>query len=334
VILAAWAARLVDELDSTVCASIAANPIPAIRDELGFKVVASQHLADRRGDGGWCDGHSFTEEGVILYRPTGSRRENFTVTHELGHVLIDGETDEDILVWSADLPDGSLELVCDQIASRLLLPSDMVTSALDGKHPSGPGAVALFRDSQASRRAVAVRLAQLLPCEGFVVLAVDGVVEFAARQGDTRPYAWEKDVVPPGHPLAAVGDGEVAVAETGWAGPNRTTRRYYMSAEGDGEWTFAVFAERDLYGAVALHLPEEERTRSSVETRDFRCPSCGYSGKLRTWSCNTCGVRACPRCSKCGCSRKEESLKRAMCSNCTKFVRGDLLVGGLCDECR
>jgi hypothetical protein len=334
VIPSAWSARIVDELDPTVRASIAANPIHAIRDELGFQVVASQHLTDRRGNGGWCDGHSFAKDGVILYRPTSSRRENFTVTHELGHVLIDGETDEDILVWSADLPDGSLELVCDQIASRLLLPSDLLTSALGGTHPSGPGAVALFRNSQASRRAVAVRLAQLLPCEGFITLVVDGMVEFAARQGDTRPYAWEGDAVPAGHPLAGVGNGEVVVAETVWTAPSGTSRRFYMSAQGDGEWTFAVFTEHDLYGAVALHLPEEERTRSSLETRDFRCPSCGYGGTLRTWSCNTCGVRACPRCSKCGCSRKEESLKRAMCTNCTKFVRGDLLIGGLCDECR
>jgi hypothetical protein len=332
--LSRWAVALVEKLDPTVCASIAANPIPAIRDELGFKVVASRHLADRRGNGGWCDGHSFAKDGVILYRPTSSRRENFTVAHELGHVLIDDETDEDILVWSADLPDGALEVVCDQVASRLLLPSDLVTSALGGMHPSGPGAVALFRDSKASRRAVTVRLAQLLPCEGFVALVVDGSVEFAARQGDTRPYAWEGDAVPPGHPLAAVGDGKVVVAETVWTSPSGTSRRFYMSAEGDGELAFAVFVERDLYGAAALHLPEEERTGPSLETRDFRCPSCGYSAKLRTWPCNTCGVRACPSCSKCGCSRKEESLKRAMCTNCTKFVRGDLLIGELCDECR
>jgi len=52
-------------------------------------VRAVDHLDDARADGGVCDGVSYLNDGVILYRSTGNRRENFTLAHELGHWLVD-----------------------------------------------------------------------------------------------------------------------------------------------------------------------------------------------------------------------------------------------------
>src|SRR5262245_36229040 len=57
------------------------------------------------------------------YRPTASRRENFTLMHELGHHLV--ESSIECLSWIADQPAPKrvLEQVCDQIAADLLIPA-------------------------------------------------------------------------------------------------------------------------------------------------------------------------------------------------------------------
>ena len=36
---------------------------------------------------------SYLSDGVVLYRSTGNRRENFTMAHELGHWLVDQTND-------------------------------------------------------------------------------------------------------------------------------------------------------------------------------------------------------------------------------------------------
>ena len=159
-----WAELLVASIPPEVRLAIAEAPAQALRDHLGLKVTPSEHLS-RREAGGWCDGVSFSEGGEILYAPTPwSDRENFTITHELGHLLVDAEQDEEILVWSADLPAKAIEEVCDMVASRLLLSDEAIQEALGGDQPTGLAVLRLFKSSNASRQAVAVALAQRLRC--------------------------------------------------------------------------------------------------------------------------------------------------------------------------
>jgi hypothetical protein len=329
-----WAELLVASISPEVRLAIAEAPAQALRDHLGLKVTPSEHLS-RREAGGWCDGVSFSEGGEILYAPTPwSDRENFTITHELGHLLVDAEQDEEILVWSADLPAKAIEEVCDMVASRLLLSDEAIQEALGGDQPTGLAVLRLFKSSNASRQAVAVALAQRLPCEGFVALVRDDRVSFAARQADTRPYAWRGDEIPSGHPVGSVPDhGEIAV-ETFWAAPWGDKRRFYMSACRQKAWTYAVFAEHDLFGAAKLHLPEVRSGGPRPDPRAITCPSCGHSRNIRRWPCPTCHEYECPQCEKCGCTRKEEATRREMCRRCMQFVRVELLVDGLCDQCR
>jgi hypothetical protein len=329
-----WAEHLVAGVAPEVRAAIADHPAQALREHLGLKVTASEHLS-RRDNGGWCDGLSFTEGGEILYAPTPwSKRENFTIAHEFGHHLVDDEQDEDILVWSADLSPKAIEEVCDMVAGRLLLPDEIVDAVLGAGRPSGPAAADLYESSSASRQAVAVALAHQLPCEGFVALVRDARVSFASRQADTRPYAWRGDEVPDGHPIAALDDGEEVAVETFWEAPWGERRRYYMSAARRGPWTYAVFAEHDLFAAAGLHLPEPEDRAARPDPRAFTCPSCGYSGTVRRWPCPTCHQYECPRCNACECTRREQLVQRAMCQYCFLVVRAELLVDGLCDQCR
>lgn len=271
---------------------------------------------------------------MLVYAPTPySDREHFTICHEIGHHLISQEDDEDILVWFADQPEGADEEICDLIAAQLLVHPDDIDAVLDGGGPSGPRVLGLFQSTNASRQVAAIAMAQRLPCEGFVAVIRDGAVSFAARQGDTRPYAWRGDSLPEHHPVGQLEDGQGTARESYWPTPWGEPRRYYLSAKRDGAWTYAVFAEHDLFGAVELHLPEAPRA-TSADRHSFRCPSCGHTAMLRRWPCPDCHEQECPKCEACGCTRKEAATKRAMCSNCTRFVRADLIIDGLCDGCR
>ena len=198
-----WAEQLIEGLDSAAIEQIAAHPEAALTEVFGITVVATTEF-DRRGAGGWCDGVSLLDGNKILYRPTQSRRENFTLCHELGHYL--AESNNDCLDWLGDLADSErvLESLCDAIAARLLIPNALRTAALaDG--PSAEALVQLFETTNASRSACAVAVANALPAEGFVALVdaeAPGSVFFGARTADTRPYAWAGEAIPQSHPLA------------------------------------------------------------------------------------------------------------------------------------
>lgn len=215
------------------------DPLDTMRVDLGLKVTAAEHLTERRADGGACDGLSFLKDGVILYAPTGnSRRENFTLAHELGHWLV--EQVPAIFDWLFDQPDPAkaLETLCDRIAQRLLLAEATVTNIVGGGAIRAQHVVDLYHASQASIPACAIALAAHLPDLGAVVV-VDAVTRFAAdvdqhldallgaasgselelreiedravvRYASVRPdphhgwpkvYPWPGQAVPPGHPL-------------------------------------------------------------------------------------------------------------------------------------
>jgi hypothetical protein len=163
--------RLVGSISSFIRESITSNPAEALRVHFGLTVQAEPHLALQRESGGPCDGVSFLKDRVVLYAPSKwSRRENFTLTHELGHWLVNHDTDA--IDWVADQnePDSVLELLCDRIAQKLLLPDDLVDSVLGGK----PVRAALIRElydaSTASEPVCAIALAARLPGHGAVLI--------------------------------------------------------------------------------------------------------------------------------------------------------------------
>jgi hypothetical protein len=225
-----WADRLVGDLDPGVRTAFAADPKAAVIEHFGLRLQPEQHLGERRGDGGWCDGVSLTKAGVILYAPTMSRRENFTIAHEVGHHLIDEDDDETTWDWWADHPQRGriTEQTCEAIASRLLLPRDQVRALLGNGRPSGTALQRLFAESKASREACAIALAERLGCEGFVALvkADTATVTFASSFGDTKPTPWRDDTLPTAHPLRRLNDGETQIVESWWPSQYGNKRSY------------------------------------------------------------------------------------------------------------
>lgn len=323
-------------LPDGVAHRFAQSPEQTLAMDLKLKVQQAEHLVASRQGGGVCDGESFLSEGVILYRPTGNRRENFTLAHELGHWLVD-QVDE-IYDWLAqqDSADRLLETICDAIAQTLLVPASAVDGILAGRPVSARRVLDLVAETEASRPVCAIAIARQLPGAGAVVIIerATGLVKYSSVQTDQFdgwPVAipWPGQQVPDGHPLGNVGDGDVFGGKTYWSTPWRQRAAYYVDAVGTGVWVVAVFADHDLWGVEKVHFdsPREFVQRPEAE---FWC--CGELQHARGYPCPTCGRLFCPKCGGCLCDQR--AANEMTCKQCgLKKAKHLIEPSGICVDC-
>ncbi len=320
----------------------ASDPLRVMTSELMLSVVAAEHLVERRDDGGACDGMSFLKDGVILYAPShNSRRQYFTLAHELGHLLVE-RTDE-IFDWLAQQPspEVALESLCDLIAQRLLLPSSLIGRVVGDGPATAQHAIDLEAASTVSLPVAAIALARQLPGLGAVVVcrfdfgSGDQRVQYASvrpdpQRGWPKVYPWPGQIVPAGHPLKSIMKGGARRCKTTWATPWGATSDFYMDAiaTDDGR-VVAVFADADLWSITRLHLDAERDFDRRME-RTVAC--CGATRVARGFPCQRCGQLACPKCGMCKCQRDDAAS--VACASCWLVYRPDLLVDGLCENCR
>lgn len=322
---------IVGKVDPAVRKRVAADPFTALRYHFDLDIIEIDDPR-RRGDGGTCDGFSFLDADAIYYRPTWSDRQYFTVAHELAHFLV--ERDDDAIDWLTDQPDtaGLLEKVCDATASRLLIPDELIRAI--GSPPTARSLAVLSDSTNASRSACAVRLAERLPCDGFVVLVEpqEQRVFFASRHDDTRPYAWQGNLVPDGHHLRSVDVDQERKVESWWPFPSGERVPFYLSSYRDRDWVYAIFAEHDLWHVTNFHAHEQRQRDDRPELR-LACPDCRFSGSFRGYPCTECRKPYCPRCSRCDCDRRAE--RSNVCKVC-HYVKASHLIDedGVCVDCR
>lgn len=329
--------QALSQLNVELQAGFASDPLSVLRDGLGLTVTAVDDLGVDRAAGGACDGVSFLQDGVILYAPTPwSRRENFTLAHELGHWLV--EKSPGIHDWLADQdePARLLETICDRIAQRLLLP-ESATQAVIGDGPvRAQHLLDLYAATQASRPACAIALAKHLKGLGAVAIidGASGVVTHASvaphpEQGWPSVFPWRGQQLAAGHPLLNLAAGASVARRQAWQTNWGTRAEFYVDAVGDGKRVIAVFSDSDLWGIERFHAPTER----DFDSRPLLSGSCcGTTFERRGYPCPTCRRPFCPNCGDCPCDR---DAKRAVtCTGCFLQFKPHLVVDGLCEECR
>lgn len=331
------AQSIVGKIVATNRDALAADPKRALAERFGLRVREQDVLAQHRDAGGWCDGISFLDDGVVLYAPSpNSRRENFTLTHELGHKL--AEEDDDALDWLAnrDHPERDLERLCDLIAARLLLPDTLITQILDRRPPEAVHIGALYEASAASEVVCAIALAQRLPCQGAVVIMDTGssTVSYASvssPEDDGWPlaYPWPKQDIPAHHRLTRLADGQAAREKSWWATPWGEKQDFYLDAIAVSRRIHAVLAVHDLWHVTRFHTDRSETAERPERYLD--CP-CGYRGSARGYPCSDCGYPYCPSCKECQCPRRTAAL--VVCQKCFVSVGKADIVDGRCSDCR
>jgi hypothetical protein len=324
-------------LPDDVRARFAANPVAVLRDDLDLTVTAVERLASTRDDGGACDGVSFLQDGVILYAPTPwSRRENFTLAHELGHWL--AERASDVYDWIADQdqPDRLLETVCDWIAQRLLLPDTPVTAVIASGPIRAQQLIDLYNATQASRPVCAIALAKHLPGLGAIAIidrhtrtVTHASVKPDPEQGWPSVFPWRDQQLSDGHPLLRLEPGASTARRLAWRTPWGTQADFYVDAVADDQRIIAVFCDSDLWKVEQFHAPIQR----DFDARPLLTGSCcGTTFERRGYPCPNCEQPFCPRCGDCRCER--EAKRAVVCTQCFLQFQPHLVVDGLCVDCR
>jgi hypothetical protein len=306
-----------------------------IADALGLDVVEAPFLTQRRGDHAPCDGMSFLDDDVIMYAPTPSRRENFTLAHEIGHWLVN-RTDA-IFDWLGEQEHGPrlLETICDRIARRLLVADQTITDVLGGEPVNVTQIRALYDATQASIPVCLISLAKRLPCVGAVV-DIDPVtwqVNYSSVQPDPDRgwpvvVPWPGHDVKAAHPLRQLTAGRSFQRKSWWDTSWGQREPFYIDASHTGHRILAVFAADDLWSIDTFHAPTE-RAYDERPTRTVTC--CGQTTNVRGWPCQKCNGGYCPTCKSCNCDRK--AARERPCVRCGLIFLPHLLQDGLCEEC-
>lgn len=327
------ARRIVANIASDKRALIASNPIAGI-ETLNYTVVAEPALTSKRGGGGWCDGLSFAEQNTVIYAPTpGSKRQNFTLLHEVGHILI--EDDDAALVWLADRdnPDMEIERLCDEIASLLVIPDDMLNDIVGTGPVTADHLKTLVTVSSASGPACAIALSTHLSSGAVFIIdrATAKVVHSATRGDDLKVYPWRDTNAPKAHPLLNLTPGASTAGKSYWLDQWNRRQDYYFSAVATEKRIYAIFSINDLWGIDRFHGGQAPPDKSSAPRRSFRC-ACGFSGPVTGWPCEVCDHLYCPKCGDCDCQRRARAQVR--CSACFCNAPMADLEQGVCSGCR
>jgi hypothetical protein len=313
------------------------DPLGTLQADLGLTVRPVSHLDDSRSDGGACDGISYLSDGVVLYRRTGNRRENFTLAHELGHWLVDQSDEAYDRLAELDDPAKMLETVCDRIARLLLLPEDRITGVLQASLVEAQHVFDLHSATNASIPACAIALKDRLPGLGAVVV-IDRdtqTVAYASVRSDDehgwpKVFPWPGQAIPRGHPLLGLQPGGNLRQQTVWTMPWGSRADFYVDAVADSRRIIAILAADDLWQAERFH-PAYDREFDQRPELEVRC--CGQARKIRGWPCSSCHEGYCPTCGNCRCQR--QAAAETMCAgSCFMRYLPHLLVDGLCEDCR
>jgi hypothetical protein len=319
--LRSHANRPVAAIPANIRLTLALDAEEALTRLLGIHVAPVPQLQDSRGAGGWCDGLSLTVNRIICYAPSpGSRRQNFTLLHELGHLCVND--DDDALDWLADRadPSGDLERLCDAIAAEILLPLSTITQVLSGSAPQPGHLRQLYTASRASEEVCAIALAAHLPSRGAITLIHrrTATVAFAAGSG-WPPLSIPRGLtVPPGHPLRDLGTRQ---RWSGWTTPD--LRLAFSALPGGPGHPSGSFSPECLLEAQAEAGPrrttailldttshpqgrpqaegDADHGAADVAKTQLVCLICGHTGAREHYPCPECGVPPCPACGRCPC---------------------------------
>lgn len=317
------AARLRESVLPELRARLAATPVRALQ-HMGIRVHALDALATSEACA--CDGAYFPEPyapvPTIGYVSTpGSRREKFTLLHELGHHLL--RLDHSLLsrIGDEDDPDAFEERTCDAFAGSILVPDDVTRALLANRRPEAADLMRLYDTSNGSREACAVRLAEHLRCEGYVALldTPTRTLRFASPSPEA-PYRWRRGSnIPSGHAAwkavstgAYRGEGEIV-----WQSGYR--QQLWLDAVRVGSLVVAIFSADRYWQASDLGiLSDPAITRSAPVAFSGTCPHCG-SNVYGLRACDQCGNVKCRKCGKCGCGAPPPAQR--VCTSC-HMVKG------------
>ncbi len=332
------ALRLIERLSAEQRRGLSEDPV-AVLGDLGILVVAADpgNTLEKCSCDGWyvpADYAPGLRPTIVYVRTPHSRRESFTLLHELCHHLV--RLDLALLSEIADADgdgDEMEERICDAFAGRVLIPDEVVRAVLKGGRPRASHLPALFDACNGSLEACAVRLAEHLRCDGYVALLerATHTLRFASTSPEGA-YAWGRgSKLPSGHPVWRAGESRAYNGEGAVVWASGYQKPMWLDAVGNGAVVCAVFSAERYWGGTGLSiLSDAPSTKSMPMLVGGTCAHCG-AGTYGLRACDKCGDVKCRKCGRCGCGAPKPAMRT--CTKCYMMkARSQFRAGS--SECR
>jgi hypothetical protein len=306
----AIAARIIEECTTFDLAALRSDPFGTLVRCPEIAVTIEDGLVNTGCGGG---GYYRPSPPTIHLHPATSRRDNFTLLHELAHHLQQwhdqwGYT----LIDMADHARRKIEeAVCDQFAAQVLMPLGASDRRDASFHPADVMA-GLFARSEASRSATLQRVREMLPADARWLLAVadlDGVVNTSATTYDDPPPP--KGFVQEGFRRVATEAVDTAVRREFHEGIEYRTGsvlddlRVEAALDWEERYVFLALRPTSANGSGTWTYPAQECSNPACEET--------FQAKQSGGRCETCQGFKCPRCRRCACTAPE---RPTTCTSC------------------
>lgn len=306
----AIAAKIIAECTTVNFAALSDDPFGTLLRSVEIAVEIEAGLKDTGCGGG---GYYRPSPPTIHLHPATSRRDNFTLLHELGHHL--QQTHDQWGFALIDMIDGERrkieERVSDQFAAQVLMPVDDSDRHATSLHPADVMA-GIFARSGASRSAALQRVREMLPHGARWLLAVadlDGVVSTSATTyDDPQP---PKDFGQDGFRRVAQEAMDSAVRREFHEGIEYRTgavldgMRVEAALDHEERYVFLALGPTTANGAGTWTFPAQECTNPVCEKT--------FQAKSSSGRCESCQDFKCPYCHRCACTAPVPPTKCGTC---------------------
>ena len=291
--------------------------------ELYFGPIGFQPLPGARVARGQCATDGYYDSQIDPSRPwiiyaddVHETRIRFTILHELGHHLLvtvaAGLLDDiDVLGAGAGGAIHTEEAICHRFAGKLLVSDALLTEVIGTDRIKPQHMVAVHEKTTASWEAVAVRVAEVMPTAGAVVLLRDGeTVAFCASSSRLDSAWWPRDSrLDPNGPLArGLNLRQTARPEQYRFGLGYARAMFCDTLPVHDGLAIGVLSEKPSDGSLSIIEEAEPAWKERVQFCEW------HPGVERDvgW-CNKCKGRKCPECWRCGCNRP---VQNPLCTQC------------------
>lgn len=297
---------------------------PTTAVELYFGPIGFQPLPSVRVATGQCstDGYYDTEidpaqPWIIYADDVHEARVRFTVLHELGHHLlmtVGCTLLDDIDVLGASTGTGAIqteESVCHRFAGNLLVPDELLMDMIGDARIVPHHVVAIHEGRSASWEAVAIRVAEVMPMAGAVVILRDGATVAFCAASSRLPSAWwpRGSALNPNGPLVrGLSLRQTAQPEQYRYGLGYARAMFCDTLPVHEGLAIAVLSEKPSDGSLSII----EEAEPAWKQRVLFCEWCPGVERDRGW-CYRCSGPYCPECDRCACSHP---VQNPLCPNC------------------
>lgn len=157
-------------------------PLEPYLSHIGAKVTVDDDLAVGEA------GYTMTVKGrhsIVVNGKDSERRQRFTICHEIGHVVLELESEHDDPSWSYERRPAN-EVCCDIFAAELLLPVPLFKPALLKQEIDAQSMTALAEQFNASLFATGSRMVAFSPEPCAFVVSQGGKIKYAFRSPALR----------------------------------------------------------------------------------------------------------------------------------------------------